>query len=486
MPDYNLLPIHQELLRTLVEDHQRNPGSAYSFVMIEGQAGYNSWKVEQFSWNDHRDFSLDPKFKPEHFRKLVDEGLLDRPGHKITYEINERGIEAVKRDFIMSTDLSSGTSIKHYSRMQLLGFGVGYLALILILVLSGLSFVSNQGLVPAIAFLSALATLVVTWLQIGIPDEIIKFKVMLWPVVVIFAVVVTLVAFAVIRFWPSGKTKIITYPDVSLLSLRFLSEDYNPRLIDFRTAGVDGVPIRKGVSLKLEDLWVWSTESSSEYSVIAGVYAYPGGKYIGTSEKQLFLREGAFELGNIKPFSYEHGEVENAWTVQEDWDHLTVELVLYKSGKPVKTTATTISINPEGTSWLWDTPQAQIIFVTYSINDEPPLALDLRAATSQGINSKPGDTITLHEVWYKADSSSGRHQINVGGYLTNSDRGYDEQSDQYVSAYTVQSGVNEFVGLEPLSWQVRPNDAFWTLSLARPDDRTLLDRYLIPLNTESQ
>ncbi len=223
---------------------------------------------------------------------------------------------------------------------------------------------------------------------------------------------------------------------------------------------------------------MWSAEKSSEYSVVAGVAAYPGAKQIGTSQ-ELFLQEGVFELGKIDPEDYFYDEKKDAWKIQEGWDYLVVTLALYEDGERIESFEKKIEINPYSNSWLYDTPEAHLISAKYSINNGPDVELDLVFDPANGISVQPGDTIALREVWYKADADGGTHTINVGGHLSFF-HGNDTSLPQ-----PIRAGINILLDAESLSWAVQSDDTMWVLWLMRADDGTIFEGIEIPLITET-
>ncbi len=267
------------------------------------------------------------------------------------------------------------------------------------------------------------------------------------------------------------------YPDTALIGLRYLSEDYNPRIVDLRTASTEGVPARAGYALEIDQIWAWASRNDEAYTINAEIYA--NDTFIGATEA-VPLQEGSIQLGGVIPHTREHGNIENAWMMQDDWGRLTIVLVLYREGMPVHAQHFPIEINPNGTAWVWDTPRAHIVSVTYAVNDSLPQILDLRVTENSGINAGPGDTITLYDVWYKSDSARPDVTIKAEAYLTPG--GYDGASEQYTRSTGVQRGLHALDEFEPLTWQVRDNDTRWVLSLSRDGDQTLLDRYVIQLN----
>jgi hypothetical protein len=106
MPDYNLLPKHQALLRLLVEDFKAASSNSPGFTVVSKPSDerYNAWQAI-CAWNDHRKFPDVNEYEPNDFERLAGEGLLEKEG-KIGFAINAAGIEAVKRNFKKPREMS--------------------------------------------------------------------------------------------------------------------------------------------------------------------------------------------------------------------------------------------------------------------------------------------------------------------------------------------------------------------------------------------
>ncbi|MBN1202047.1 MAG: toll/interleukin-1 receptor domain-containing protein [Anaerolineae bacterium] len=272
------------------------------------------------------------------------------------------------------------------------------------------------------------------------------------------------------------------FPDVSLLSLRYMALDYNPHLVDLRTAASDGIMAPSGYSLKFQDLWIWASQEAPEYGVQAEVYANgeDGQTFVGASAGQT-ISAGANLLGDVTPKQFIHGSVENAWLVQDDWTDLIVVLVTYHQGDVVDREHIKIHLNPNSTAWLLDTPTASFASLVYAINDGPLMVLDLPTAEQSGINTRPGDTLTLYDVWYHADTDSLK-TMTVEAYLTAG--GYNPDTLQISPAIKVEHGIHPIQGFEPMNWTVEDSFVSWVISLGR-DDQTLLDRIVVPLGSDA-
>ncbi len=282
-------------------------------------------------------------------------------------------------------------------------------------------------------------------------------------------ILVAAIAFILLRF---GQPVVSS---VSLISVRYVADGFDPRLVDMRTAEADGIPIRANVAFQIDNLWVSVSGETAGYTLGAELYA--GDEYIGASNITT-LRPGMMSLGAIIPKNYIHSTVNNAVSFQASWDHLVIALVIYKDGVAISTARTTIRIDPTGTSWVWDAPHAYLASVVYSINGGPELVFDPRARLD-GIDAHPGDQITLHQVWYRSDTSSADASVQVEAYITAI--GYDPTTVQVSSSSEIRFDINQVDNFAAMTWQVRPADAFWVIYLNR-DDGPVLDSYIIPLN----
>ena len=110
---------------------------------------------------------------------------------------------------------------------------------------------------------------------------------------------------------------------VSLTSVSYEYDDWNPKVIDLRTAHESGIPVSAGHSLKLFDLFVYVPEEITDYVVVAAIYG--NDELIGLTESQRLV-PGVNKLGDIEIKNYQHDTVDNAWRIQDGWEFVEKEI----------------------------------------------------------------------------------------------------------------------------------------------------------------
>jgi hypothetical protein len=278
---------------------------------------------------------------------------------------------------------------------------------------------------------------------------------------------------------PSVSPTSIPSPGAVLVSASFMEGDWDPRIIDLRTAATSGIPIDSGNSLNLFDLWVYVPEATRGSEVQAEVYA--NGELIGVTPIQKAIPE-IMRLEDIRIKSFQHPSINNAWMIQDDWKELDIVTLTYLDGKATSSATTSIRVGSQGSSWMIASPYASFALILYKINDAKPVILDMRSAMDTGIQASPGDTLTIQQVWYQARMGALGHQIQFEAYL--SAGGYDQETLLTSPQIYQDEGVHEITGFIPLKWVVPEDKRSLVISITR-DDRTLLDRLVIPFNTEA-
>lgn len=277
---------------------------------------------------------------------------------------------------------------------------------------------------------------------------------------------------------PSASPPEAEVSPISLISLRYQASNYDPRLVDLRTAASSGIPVTAGQTLQLRDLWLWASGDVSDYSAQAEVYADANAPPIGATSFRSLTR-GAVDLGDVVPRSFQDGERADAWRVQENWTDLLVVLVVYRKDEVVELVHMPIHLDITGTAWLLDPPHASIVSVVYAIGDGPKLVLDLRGAQATGLDAQPGNLLELSEIWYHADMSTDKSTVQAEAYL--SPNGFDPDTYKATRTNTIQKGIHP-LDFAPLSWQVPDGSRYLVLSLAR-DDGVVMDRLVVPLGS---
>lgn len=263
----------------------------------------------------------------------------------------------------------------------------------------------------------------------------------------------------------------------SLISLRYEVDNFDPRIVDLRTASSSGIPVRSGQALQLLDVWVWVPQDAPEYGVQAEVYVKD--QFIGFTSSEPLLA-GPIQLGDVTVKDFHHGDYADAWRVQEDWTDLTIVLVTVHGNKVMGSTRTTIHLDPSGMAWLLDPPDLSFASVVYTINDGPVLVLDLRDADEAGFDIRPGDVLTLREIWYHSNMSSG-DTVQAQAYLTLA--GFDLDTYKATRPNPIQEGFHA-LDFTPLSWSIPDDKDKLVLSLVRSNG-VVMDRLVLPLRQGS-
>lgn len=277
----------------------------------------------------------------------------------------------------------------------------------------------------------------------------------------------------------TNTTVLTSVEQVSLVSASYMAEDWDPRRIDLHRSEKDGIPVVAGESLEFFDLWV-SSSTNSGSSVMAEILV--DGKSIGITTEHIVASGQPVNLGDIQITNYEHAKVKGAWQVQSEWKEISIVLNQMVNGQPVKVNETKIGINPDGNAWFVEPPNAVLVLVAYRVNDGPELIMDLSNIMQNGIAVKEGDTLTLTQAWYKSNLRDDSKNIHLEAYLGSGS--YDPAS-LIISPYiAINKGVNSLGALGNLSWTIPAEEKNLVMTLAR-NDRTVLDRYTIPLKSES-
>jgi hypothetical protein len=265
---------------------------------------------------------------------------------------------------------------------------------------------------------------------------------------------------------------------VNLISLTYESGSWNPRLVDFRNASSTGIEVGRNDSLRLRDLWIYAPEDARGFDVKAVIYA--NDKRIGETALHL-MTPGAMMLGDIEITGYQHGKYVDAWLSQEGWESITVALEFYKDADLVGETSTVIRLTDGGNAWIKAAPYASLSSVVYSVNAGPLLVLDTRNVSDQGIRLAQNDTLTLHEIWYKALNDDDQNTLKVEVYLSSGE--YDSNTSIQSSAAIFDTGVHQLALDKPFTWVIPVDKKQLIMTLTR-NDGTILDRFEIPFGQD--
>jgi hypothetical protein len=247
-------------------------------------------------------------------------------------------------------------------------------------------------------------------------------------------------------------------------------------MIDLRTASSSGIPATPGQALRLLDIWFSVPENAPAYGVQAEIYA--NNQLIGsTSLKPLVA--GTAQLGDVLIERYNHGTVRQAWSVQPDWKDLLVFLITYRDGKVADRNLTMIHLDASGTAWLLDPPNLNFASIIYAVSDGPALILDLRDAEKAGLSIRPGDKLTLMEIWYDSNADSDL-EVHAEAYM--SSKGFDSSTFQATQSNVIQKGIHK-LDPTPLSWTIPDSKQFLVVTLVRSDN-AVTDRLILPLKPE--
>jgi hypothetical protein len=267
---------------------------------------------------------------------------------------------------------------------------------------------------------------------------------------------------------------------ISLVSVSFIENDWQPRVIDLRTASTIGIPIEAGHSLRFTDLFVNIPKETVGDEIQVEVYD-SNGKLIGATTGQRTL-PGIMKLDEINPTSYLHPNVQSAWQIQPDWKKFDIYLYLYENKRNIATSLTTILANSNGTAWMIAPPYINITALIYSVNNGDEQVLDMRSDPYPVIQANPDDIFTIHSIWYKAQSGDNNQTIKIGvSFNDGVNEGLDFQDSDQLQ---FEEGNHELVGFTPLTWTV-PTNAKWAGVYLYRGDNVVLDFVTIMLSNEN-
>jgi len=280
-------------------------------------------------------------------------------------------------------------------------------------------------------------------------------------------------------------------PPVFLENVTFMNGGWNPRRVDLATAASQGIPVDYSGSLKLYDLRL-RTPDDVPYGYEAQVEATANdvGEPIGKT-KRAKLTPGTVKLGDLIASSFQFPNKLEAWAPQRNWSELTLTLNLYKTGiaTAIQQTKTHIRLSGTGFAWFHQAPYASIVTVVYQINNGEKMVLDPRTAVSIGIPAKPGDKLTIHEIWFKSRYNDPSSSVHAEAFIWKNNN--DEDSDYLISKKPMpfKLGVsNLLVGEVFQPEKIEADDTKLILTLVRIDEagnEWVLDRYDISLMDRS-
>ncbi len=266
----------------------------------------------------------------------------------------------------------------------------------------------------------------------------------------------------------------------SLISVRYVVDDFDPRMVDLRTVSTSGIPVSKGRALRLFDFWVMVPENAPGYQFRVEVYA--NDERIGCTRLKS-MDAGVVVWDELEIESYKDGTCTDPehWSVQSDWQALEIALAVYRGGERIASTGTLVRLDDSGTSWLFDPPNLSFASIVYAVNGDQPVVLDLRSVAQAGIDAGPGDELTILEIWYTSNASSER-SVSVEAFLSSGE--FDLATDRSTQRNTVQKGVNPVLDVEPLKWVIPDNRnilVLWLLRSGRGERAVIMDGLNLPI-----
>jgi hypothetical protein len=273
---------------------------------------------------------------------------------------------------------------------------------------------------------------------------------------------------------------VVTTPNASLTSISYSYAGWKPRMIDLRTASTLGIAAREKDLLQFFDVWVSSNANVNNlgYQVKAKLYA--GEELIGETEPQV-MQPGVFQLGGIKLIQYADGNHPNSLVVQKGWDALSLKVVCLENTKEVSETVSTIRFSTTDRSYLVAPPQAYVLSIAFSINDEDPRLLDLTEAPTKGIGVSAGTTFEIRSIKVRTNMVAPEKWMRAEAYISEG----TWESEIISKSISFSESVINIPFDEPMRWQITDKDKFLVLTLYR-EDGAVLDTYDIPLKATSE
>jgi hypothetical protein len=263
-------------------------------------------------------------------------------------------------------------------------------------------------------------------------------------------------------------------PSISLVGARYIVDDYNPRLLDLQSVETEGIalPADQGHAVKVFDITATIPKPDSNYMAQVDIYA-DDEKIGSTPPKPLVGEQVRWESVNLK--NYQDDTYSDSWSINPGWKNLRLELVTYLRDKPVSNSSTIVQLNSQGGAWLIGPPYVKFASLVYTINDGPPLVVDMRDALDEkkGFNVKAGDLFTLQEVWYQSTDGGNPQKMQFEAYWGN-DQPFDEKYFQHSPSEQIEPGLHKLSSFTPMTWTVASDRENFSVKFARDDD-TIMD-----------
>ncbi len=296
------------------------------------------------------------------------------------------------------------------------------------------------------------------------------------------------------RSQPAASGVESSAPDLyaHLISVGFMLDDWGPSQLDLRTAPTVGILLKPSNSLRFFDMQVSAPDAFVDlYKVQAEVRANDSETIGRTGMVQLSPQ--TTDLGGVVPTSYQHQSIKDNWAVQPEWKELTVVVSLYdKSNNIVGSEKTHIQITQTtNKSWWITPPYGKFVFIVYQVNNGPSTTMDLRTIETDGLNVKPGDHLSIREMWYHSLEYDDTKQIFA--YVYFSPGPPETMPVRHTQPMNIQFGVHDLVQDNSLQWDIDSAQTAITFDLYRSEGHetevlarsVFLDRYVIPLKPGS-
>jgi hypothetical protein len=316
-------------------------------------------------------------------------------------------------------------------------------------------------------------TISILWLAFRAPDITSTWR---WRALA-FLYIITIPYFFWVGTWIATFAPISSSPRVSLASISYAVNDFDPHRVNLRTASTSGIPVKGGQALRLFDLWFSATENVPIYGVQAEIYV--NGYLLGATPPKP-LTAGLTKLDSMQIKSYNDSNYSTSWNVQSDWKDLQVFLVTYRDGKVVDRNLTIVHLAEDGAAWFVEPPNVGFTSIVYTVNDGPEIILDMRDAWETGFGVTSGDKLTLQEIWYNSNATCRDCAVQAEMYLYTPPEGFNKETDQATPPNAVLRGIHK-LDSAPLSWTIPADKQFMDLTLFRGDG-PVMDNLVLPLS----
>jgi hypothetical protein len=255
-------------------------------------------------------------------------------------------------------------------------------------------------------------------------------------------------------------------------------DEWNPRLIDLRTAESVGIPVWPDQTLRVSDLWVLPTEKQGAAQVQVEFYA-AGRTRIGHTDR-VSLTNRFTHLAKVEIDSAEDKDAPEAWKVQEDWSVITVVVIYFdENNERIDSNKIEVRLNPESHSWLVTGPDISFASIAYTVNGGQETWLDFHEALTQGLHLQPGDWLKITQIWYRAEDINPDMLFGAEAYLTDNDFNKDTYINNPNNAIEVHFHPLSNYS-HPFEWEIKEGTTRLVMSLARSDG-VVVDRLEIPI-----